>query len=64
MLAYLLDRLAQWRYRDRITETHLAELLRHEDTRGVDLPTWRTPKELAQMRRLERREALRNVKAA
>jgi hypothetical protein len=34
---------------------------RHEMTRGVDLPRWRTPKELAQLRRMERRAALRVV---
>lgn len=34
---------------------------RHLSTRGVDLPRWRSPKEIAQMRRLERRAALRIV---
>jgi len=33
----------------------------HEDTRGVDLPRWKTPQELAEMRRSERRAALRMV---
>lgn len=40
------------------------EQLRYLDTRGVDLPTWRTPKEIAQMRRAERRAALRLAKGA
>jgi len=34
---------------------------RHEITRGVDLPRWKTPRELAELRRLERRAALRVV---
>jgi hypothetical protein len=37
---------------------------RHAMTRGVDLPTWKTPKEVAQLRRMERRAALRIVKGA
>lgn len=37
---------------------------RHALSRGVDLPTWRTPKEVAQMRRVERRAALRLAKGA
>jgi len=35
--------------------------LRHDSTRGVDLPTWRTPKEIEEMRRFGRRAALRLV---
>ena len=31
---------------------------------GVDLPTWRTPAEIATMRRIERRRGLRLVKRA
>ena len=50
MILYMLDQLHRWRYRQRITEAHLAELLRYEDTRGVDLPTWRTPAEIEAMR--------------
>jgi hypothetical protein len=28
---------------------------------GVDLPTWRTPREIARMRREERKQAMRRV---
>lgn len=42
----------------------LRHITGHLDTRGVDLPTWRTPKEVAQIRRLERRAALRLAKGA
>ena len=45
----------------RVSRECLLHHERHGLTRGVDLPTWRTPKELAQMRRLERRAALRVV---
>jgi len=34
---------------------------RHASTRGVDLPRWKTPREVAQIRRQERRAALRVV---
>jgi hypothetical protein len=37
---------------------------RHDDTRGVDLPTWRSPRELAAMRRIERRRGRQLVKRA
>lgn len=43
-----------------ISTAHRRALLRHEMTRGVDLPTWRTPKEIAEMRR----EARAIVRAA
>lgn len=47
--------------RDHITTAHRREILRYESTRGVDLPAWRTPKEIAQMRR-EARSIVRAAK--
>lgn len=49
---------------DYVSRNVLQHHERHALTRGVDLPTWRTPKEVAQMRRLERRAALRMIKRA
>jgi|WetSurMetagenome_2_1015567.scaffolds.fasta_scaffold27452_4 hypothetical protein len=34
----------------------LAHHLRHEISRGVDLPTWRTPREVQKLRRAEARQ--------
>lgn len=46
-----------------VSRATLQAALRHEETRGVDyLPQWKTPKEVAEMRRAERRAALRLVR--
>lgn len=47
--------------RNHISTAHRRVVLRHELTRGVDLPTWRSPKEIAQMRR-EARSIVRAAK--
>ena len=49
---------------DCVSRDWIAAQHRHEDTRGVDLPSWRTPAEVAQMRRLERKRGLRLAKRA
>lgn len=43
---------------DRISAEHLAEINLREDRIGVDLPAWRSPKEIAAMRWQERLERL------
>jgi len=45
----------------RVSQSVIRHHTYHADTRGIDWSTWRTPKELAQMRRQERRAALRIV---
>lgn len=54
-----------WRWKDRgelrVSRACVAHHERHMLTRGVDLPRWRTPREVAQLRRQERRAALRVV---
>jgi len=61
MLLRCLRAFHAWRRREYVSAAHLAALNRYEDTRGIDWSTWRTPKELAVMRRHERRAALRVV---
>jgi hypothetical protein len=41
---------------DCVSETTLRHHLRHELSRGVDLPYWRQPKAVARMRRQEARQ--------
>ena len=61
----ILTRLRTWlRHEDTVSRSWIEAQHRHDDTRGVDLPTWRTPRELAAMRRLERRRGLQLVKRA
>lgn len=49
---------------DHVSQSVLRHHQRHQDTRGVDLPTWRTPREIERLRRAERRAALRLAKGA
>ena len=65
----MIRRVLSWcrglaRSGDPVSLAWLQAQARREGTGGVDLPTWRTPAEVAQMRRLERRRGMRLVKRA
>ena len=59
-LRRFLDHLSD-RSHLRVSRACIEHHERHAITRGVDLPRWRTPREVAQLRRQERRAALRVV---
>lgn len=65
----MIRRVLSWcrefaRSGDPVSLAWLQAQAQREGKIGVDLPTWRTPAEVAQMRRIERRRGMRLVKRA
>jgi hypothetical protein len=53
--------LSWWRRDDAVSRLWLLQHAQGEGKDGVDLPTWRTPREIKAMRRAERKQAMRRV---